>query len=151
MKILQLVPRYRICNRLAAVFILILSPSVLQAFADNYPSRTVTFVVPFSAGSITDTVARFIANDLQTALHGTFIVENKPGAEGLTRVSTSRTLRQTATLYFSRRIPPNLPRRVFSSTSLMTRSKTSFRSRELQVFLLSSRSIRTARSSRSPN
>ena len=83
MKILQLVPRYRICNRLAAVFILILSASVLQAFADNYPSRTVTFVVPFSAGSITDTVARFIANDLQTALHGTFIVENKPGAEGL--------------------------------------------------------------------
>ena len=62
---------------------LIMGACVSPALADNYPSRIVTFVIPFSPGSITDTVARWIANDLQQSLHQTFIVENKPGAEGL--------------------------------------------------------------------
>src|SRR5450759_5942422 len=83
MKALQFVSRYQLCKRIVAVFILILNTSVSQAFANNYPSRTVIFIVPFSAGSITDTVARWIANDLQHSLHQTFIVENKPGAQGL--------------------------------------------------------------------
>jgi tripartite-type tricarboxylate transporter receptor subunit TctC len=70
-------------KRLGAICALIFGICVSPAFADNYPSRTVSFIVPFSAGSITDTVARWIANDLQQALHQTFIVENKPGAQGL--------------------------------------------------------------------
>jgi tripartite-type tricarboxylate transporter receptor subunit TctC len=70
-------------KRLAAACVLIFSICVSPALADDYPSRTVTFVIPFSAGSITDTVARWIANDLQQSLHQTFIVENKPGAQGL--------------------------------------------------------------------
>lgn len=83
MKTLRSVSRYQLCKRLAVVFIVILSACVSQALADNYPSRRVTFIVPFSAGSITDTVTRWIANDLQHALHQTFVVENKPGAQGL--------------------------------------------------------------------
>lgn len=70
-------------KRLAAACALIFSICVSPALADDYPSRTVTFVIPFSAGSITDTVARWIANDLQQSLHQSFIVENKPGAQGL--------------------------------------------------------------------
>ncbi len=83
MKPRQMASGYQLYKRLVAVCVLILSACLSPALADNYPSRTVTFVIPFSAGSITDTVARWIANDLQHALHQTFIVENKPGAQGL--------------------------------------------------------------------
>jgi tripartite-type tricarboxylate transporter receptor subunit TctC len=50
--------------------------------ADDYPNRPVTIVVPFPPGASNDLLARFEADVLQRALHGTFIVENKPGAGG---------------------------------------------------------------------
>ena len=50
--------------------------------ADNYPSRPVTIVVPFTPGASTDTLARFEADVLQRALHQSFVVENRPGAGG---------------------------------------------------------------------
>jgi tripartite-type tricarboxylate transporter receptor subunit TctC len=50
--------------------------------ADNYPSRPVTIVVPFTPGASTDTLARFEADVLQRELHQTFVVENRPGAGG---------------------------------------------------------------------
>jgi len=52
------------------------------AHADDFPSRTVTLVVPFSPGGPTDAMARTLANALQAALEQTVIVENKPGAGG---------------------------------------------------------------------
>lgn len=83
MKIAHLVKQTRLCRRLALLCGLILTACASPALADNYPARPVTFVIPFSPGSITDIVARWIANDLRQSLHQTFIVENKPGAEGL--------------------------------------------------------------------
>jgi len=50
--------------------------------ADDYPSRPVTIVVPFPPGASNDVLGRFEADVLQRALHGSFIVENKPGAGG---------------------------------------------------------------------
>ena len=50
--------------------------------ADDYPSRTVTVVVPFAAGGNTDTFGRLIAEQLDKRLGQRFIVENKPGAGG---------------------------------------------------------------------
>lgn len=50
--------------------------------ADEYPSRTVTVVVPFAAGGNTDTFGRLIAEQLDKRLGQRFIVENKPGAGG---------------------------------------------------------------------
>ena len=54
----------------------------VAAAADNYPDRPVTVVVPFPPGASNDLLARFEADVLSRALHGTFVVENKPGAGG---------------------------------------------------------------------
>jgi tripartite-type tricarboxylate transporter receptor subunit TctC len=53
------------------------------AAAQDYPTRTVTIVVPFGPGSVTDAAARLIAQGLQEALGRPFIVENKAGGGGL--------------------------------------------------------------------
>lgn len=47
-----------------------------------YPQRPVTMVVPFAAGSGTDTVARIVAQQLGTRLGGSVVVENRAGANG---------------------------------------------------------------------
>ncbi|WP_157792902.1 Bug family tripartite tricarboxylate transporter substrate binding protein [Bordetella genomosp. 8] len=47
-----------------------------------YPSRTITVVVPFSAGSASDTYARVIGAKLGEALGQSVVVENKDGAGG---------------------------------------------------------------------
>jgi tripartite-type tricarboxylate transporter receptor subunit TctC len=52
------------------------------ATAQPYPSRQVSLVVPFPAGSATDGVARRLADSLKEATGATVIVENKPGADG---------------------------------------------------------------------
>jgi tripartite-type tricarboxylate transporter receptor subunit TctC len=53
------------------------------AFAQGFPSKTITFVVPFAAGGPTDTVARQLAEAMRKPLGGaTIIVENAAGAGG---------------------------------------------------------------------
>lgn len=52
------------------------------AYADTYPSKTITMIVPFSAGGPTDTVARLVAQSMTTTLKQTVIVENVGGAGG---------------------------------------------------------------------
>jgi tripartite-type tricarboxylate transporter receptor subunit TctC len=49
----------------------------------DYPTRTVTILTPFAAGSVTDAAARLLAQTLQEALGQTFVVENRAGAGGL--------------------------------------------------------------------
>lgn len=52
-----------------------------------YPTRPVTIYVPFTAGSGSDTSARFFAEQLAKTFNGSFVVENKPGASGIVAVS----------------------------------------------------------------
>ncbi len=52
------------------------------AFAEGYPGRAVTMVVPFAAGGPTDTVGRLIAERMSTELGQQVIVENVGGAGG---------------------------------------------------------------------
>jgi putative tricarboxylic transport membrane protein len=57
--------------------------SATSAVAQTYPSRPVTIITPFAAGSVTDSTARTIAQHLQDTLGQPFIVENRAGAGGL--------------------------------------------------------------------
>ncbi len=50
--------------------------------AQSYPNKPVKVVVPFGAGSATDTVARQVGQILSEALGQPFIVDNKAGANG---------------------------------------------------------------------
>jgi tripartite-type tricarboxylate transporter receptor subunit TctC len=68
---------------LAAGAVLLAGATGARANAPNWPSRPVTFVVPISAGSPTDVMARAIAQELSPKLGQPIVVENKPGGGGL--------------------------------------------------------------------
>jgi tripartite-type tricarboxylate transporter receptor subunit TctC len=61
---------------------LLLLCATAGAFAQAYPSRPVRIVVPFDLGA-PDTVGRLLAQGLATQMGGSFVVENKPGANGI--------------------------------------------------------------------
>jgi len=64
-----------------------------SAAAQQYPTRTITIVVPFAAGGPTDTVARLLAEAMGHDLGQTVVVENVGGAGGTIgaqRVSQAR-------------------------------------------------------------
>ena len=52
------------------------------ALAQNFPTKPVTVVVPFSAGGPTDTIARIMAERMTKSLGQTVVVENVTGAGG---------------------------------------------------------------------
>jgi tripartite-type tricarboxylate transporter receptor subunit TctC len=58
--------------------------SALQpAAAQGFPSRPVRFVVPFSPGGLSDTVARLIGQQLSSTWGQQVVVDNRPGASGI--------------------------------------------------------------------
>ncbi|MFO1273929.1 MAG: tripartite tricarboxylate transporter substrate binding protein [Rubrivivax sp.] len=61
---------------------LALAGAACGAFAQAWPSKPVTLVVPFPPGGSTDMVARAIGPSLTRTLGQTFVVENKAGATG---------------------------------------------------------------------
>lgn len=53
------------------------------AIAQDYPTRPITWVVPFPPGGVTDNGARTVAKVLSEKLGQPVVVENKPGAGGI--------------------------------------------------------------------
>jgi tripartite-type tricarboxylate transporter receptor subunit TctC len=49
---------------------------------ETYPNHNITLVLPFAAGSGTDTTTRLISKELGTALNVPMVIENKAGANG---------------------------------------------------------------------
>ena len=52
------------------------------AMAQNYPTKPIKFIVPFAAGSATDTLARVLGQHVTASLGQPVTVENTPGASG---------------------------------------------------------------------
>ena len=65
---------------LSAVILLLLVPGLVWAQA--YPTKVITIIVPFAAGGPTDTVTRLIAQSMGKTLGQQVIVENVGGAGG---------------------------------------------------------------------
>jgi putative tricarboxylic transport membrane protein len=61
------------------------------AWAQAYPTRPVTIIVPFAPGGATDVVGRIVAEYLSRTLGQQFVIENVAGAGGTT--GTTRTMR----------------------------------------------------------
>lgn len=53
-----------------------------SAHAQNYPSRPITWIVPFAAGGPTDALARTIADRVSREVGQSIIIDNSPGAGG---------------------------------------------------------------------
>jgi tripartite-type tricarboxylate transporter receptor subunit TctC len=80
--------RLAIAAAIAAMFVALTGPIAAQ----QYPSRTITIVVPFPAGGPTDTLARILGERMRVALGQTIVIENVTGAGasiGVTRAVQS--------------------------------------------------------------
>jgi tripartite-type tricarboxylate transporter receptor subunit TctC len=64
-----------------------------QAYAQQYPSKVITMMVPFAAGGPTDTVARLLSQSMGASLKQQIIVENVGGAGGT--IAPARVARAT--------------------------------------------------------
>src|SRR3954451_23391688 len=52
------------------------------AAAQIYPARPITMIVPFPAGGATDTLARYLAEQMRPILGQPIVIENAGGAAG---------------------------------------------------------------------
>src|SRR5258708_3178760 len=66
---------------------LVMAGACHPAQAQSWPTRPVTMVVPFPAGSGSDAIARILARTLSDLLGGSVVVENVGGAGGMTAAS----------------------------------------------------------------
>ena len=64
------------------VFLMLLLSPALPAFAQDYPSRPITMVVPFSAGGPGDVIARLLGTSMSATLKQSIVIENVVGAGG---------------------------------------------------------------------
>ena len=52
------------------------------AVAENFPSRPITWIVPFAPGGITDTTSRLVAEEMAKSLGQSVLIDNRGGAGG---------------------------------------------------------------------
>jgi tripartite-type tricarboxylate transporter receptor subunit TctC len=71
-------------RRLLAMLIATLMGPALAgaAFAQAYPARPITMIVPFPAGGATDTLARYLGENMRGLLGQPIVIENVGGAAG---------------------------------------------------------------------
>jgi tripartite-type tricarboxylate transporter receptor subunit TctC len=67
-------------SSVAALACLALASGLVHA--QSYPSKSITFVVPFAAGSATDNLARVLSEQVSASWKQPVVIDNKPGASG---------------------------------------------------------------------
>jgi tripartite-type tricarboxylate transporter receptor subunit TctC len=75
-------------NVLRTVAVLVAALAAMPANAQAYPDRPVKIVVPFGAGGVADVSSRIIADELGERLGQRFVIENMPGAGGISAAET---------------------------------------------------------------
>jgi tripartite-type tricarboxylate transporter receptor subunit TctC len=75
-------------NGLRTVAFLLTALATIPATAQTYPDRPVRIVLPFGAGGVADVSSRIIADKLGERLGQRFVIENMPGAGGITAAKT---------------------------------------------------------------
>jgi len=58
----------------------IVLPGLRPSRADDYPNRTIRYIVPFGAGGPTDVFTRIMADELRKVLNQPYVLDNRPGA-----------------------------------------------------------------------
>jgi tripartite-type tricarboxylate transporter receptor subunit TctC len=71
-----------VCIRAMLTIALALLMTATPSWAQAYPARPITIVVPFPAGGSADTLARIIGAQLSKKLKQSIVVDNKPGVGG---------------------------------------------------------------------
>jgi tripartite-type tricarboxylate transporter receptor subunit TctC len=71
-------------SRLLATGVAALCAFVVPAVAENYPTRSITMIVPFAAGGPTDVVSRIVTASMAPTLGQSIVIENVVGAGGTT-------------------------------------------------------------------
>jgi tripartite-type tricarboxylate transporter receptor subunit TctC len=79
--------KFRMLRLGLAVFVAAAVGAVAPVSAQNFPSQRVTIVVPFGAGSVTDIMARILADEASRKWGQQVIVENRPGLAGTAGVA----------------------------------------------------------------
>ena len=67
---------------ISAAFVAIVLGNPAESLAETWPSRPVTIVVPFTAGTTSDIIARGLAQNLSQSFGQPFIIDNRGGAGG---------------------------------------------------------------------
>jgi tripartite-type tricarboxylate transporter receptor subunit TctC len=84
------------------IFLAVLAPVIVHcswAAAATFPDRTVTIVVPYSAGGGIDTISRMLAEQMRERLGQPVVIENRAGAGGtLASTHVARAARDGYTL-----------------------------------------------------
>ena len=76
----------RLWMRLACLVGLLVG--ALDAHAQDYPNRTIKFVVPFPAGGPADTISRILTDKMASLIGQSMVIENRAGAGGLTGIAS---------------------------------------------------------------
>lgn len=92
------------------------------AFAEDYPSRTITLVLPAPPGGATDVVARLMAEEMGKAMKQTIVVDNKAGGGGMLGVqAVARAAADGYTLLLTHSAPIMYAQHVFTKVPYDTR------------------------------
>jgi tripartite-type tricarboxylate transporter receptor subunit TctC len=75
-------------NLLRTVAVLVAALAAMPANAQAYPDRPVKIVLPFGAGGVADVSSRIIADELGERFGQRFVIENMPGAGGISAAET---------------------------------------------------------------